>query len=56
MPDALPVLGFVTLQRFAELCWSVRNEKHLRARGAQEVGARHYPFMVALHALWLAGL
>ncbi|HEY4862559.1 MAG TPA: isoprenylcysteine carboxylmethyltransferase family protein [Xanthobacteraceae bacterium] len=56
MPDALPVLGFVTFQRFAELCWSVRNEKHLRARGAQEVGARHYPFMVALHALWLAGL
>jgi methyltransferase len=56
MPDALPVLGFVTLQRLAELWWSARNERRLRARGAQEAGARHYPFMVALHALWLAGL
>ena len=56
MPDALPVLGFVTLQRLVELWWSARNEKRLRARGGYEVGARHYPFMVALHALWLAGL
>ncbi len=56
MPDALPVLGFVTLQRLVELWWSARNEKRLRARGAHEVGAGHYPFMLALHALWLAGL
>ncbi len=56
MPDALPVLGFVTLQRLVELWWSARNEQRLRARGAQEAGARHYPFIVALHVLWLAGL
>ena len=56
MPDALPVLGFVTFQRLAELWLSARNEKRLRARGAHETGAGHYPFMVALHALWLAGL
>ena len=56
MPDALPVLGFVTLQRLVELWWSARNERRLRARGAREAGARHYPFIVALHALWLAGL
>ena len=56
MPDALPVLGFVTLQRLLELAWSARNERRLRARGAFEAGAEHYPFMVALHALWLAGL
>ena len=56
MPDALPVLGLVTLQRLAELWWSARNEQRLRAQGAYEVGAEHYPFMVALHALWLAGL
>jgi len=56
VPDALPVLGFVTLQRLAELAWSARNERRLRACGAYEVGAGHYPFMVALHALWLAGL
>jgi methyltransferase len=56
VPDALPVLGFVTLQRLAELWWSARNERRLRARGAHEAGAGHYPFMVALHALWLVGL
>jgi methyltransferase len=56
VPDAFPVLGLVTLQRLAELWWSARKEKRLRARGGFEVGARHYPFMVALHALWLAGL
>jgi methyltransferase len=56
VPDALPVLGFVTLQRLVELWWSARNEKRLRARGAHEAGAGHYPFMLALHALWLAGL
>ena len=56
MPDALPVLGLVTLQRLGELWWSARNERRLRARGAYEAGAKHYPFMVALHALWLAGL
>ena len=56
MPDALPILGFVTLQRLVEPWWSAQNEKCLRARGAYEVGAGHYPFMVALHALWLAGL
>ena len=28
----------------------------LLARGAYEVGASHYPFMVAMHATWLAAL
>jgi methyltransferase len=56
VPDALPVLGFVTIQRLAELWLSSRNERRLRARGAYEIGAGHYPLMIALHALWLAGL
>jgi methyltransferase len=56
VPDAAYVLGFVTLQRLAELVWSARNERLLRARGAFEAGAAHYPFIVALHALWLGGL
>jgi methyltransferase len=56
VPDAAYVLGFVTLQRLAELAWSSRNEGRLRARGAYEAGAAHYPFMIALHALWLGGL
>jgi methyltransferase len=44
----------VGLQRLLELAHSRRNERRLRAMGAVELGARHYPFMVALHTLWLA--
>lgn len=36
-----------------ELRISRRNERRLLARGAVEAGRGHYPFMVALHALWL---
>lgn len=43
----------VAAQRLAELAVSRRNEAELRARGAVEVGAGHYPFMVALHAAFL---
>ena len=41
------------MQRVFELRLSCRNEKRLRARGAVERGRKHYPFMVALHVLWL---
>lgn len=43
----------VGIQRLLELGLSRRNERRLRARGAVERGRGHYPFMVALHALWL---
>ena len=56
MPEAKLILAFVTLQRLAELLISARNTSALRARGAYEVGAGHYPFMVTLHAAWLGGL
>jgi methyltransferase len=56
VPDALPILAFVTLQRLAELWLSERNTLQLRARGAYEVGAEHYPIMVALHSVWLGDL
>ncbi|WP_378943442.1 isoprenylcysteine carboxyl methyltransferase family protein [Paracoccus sp. R86501] len=46
-------LGFVLLQRGAELVIARINTRRLLARGAHEVGAEHYPFMVAMHALWL---
>lgn len=49
---ALVVL--VALQRLAELALSRRNERRLRSRGAVEAGAGHYPWMVALHAAFLA--
>jgi methyltransferase len=56
MPEAKIILAFVTLQRLAELLISARNTDALRARGAYETGAGHYPFMVSLHAAWLGGL
>jgi methyltransferase len=43
----------VAVQRLLELRYSRRNERRLRSLGAVERGARHYPAMVALHALWL---
>jgi methyltransferase len=53
---SVAVLAAVTLQRLAELVYSHRNEKRLRALGAIEHGARHYPAMVAIHASWLIAL
>lgn len=50
------VVGLVALQRLAELAWSRRNERKLRAAGAVEIGHGHYPFFVALHAGWLAAI
>jgi methyltransferase len=43
----------VGLQRLLELVVSRRNERLLRARGAIERGEKHYPLIVAMHALWL---
>jgi methyltransferase len=56
MRDAILLLGFVTLQRLFELVLSRRNEARLKLRGAVEVGANHYPFMVLLHAVWLGAI
>lgn len=49
----LALVGLVAIQRLAETARSRRHEKALRARGAQEFGAGHFPVMVALHTLWL---
>jgi len=46
-------VAFVAAQRLLELRYSRRNERRLRARGAVERGAGHYPWMVGIHALWL---
>ncbi len=50
------ILGAVTAERVAELALARRNTEALRRRGAVEVGAGHYPLIVALHAAWLGGL
>lgn len=56
MTAAVLILAFVTVQRLGELVLARRNTARLRARGAHEVGAAHYPLIVLLHAAWLAGL
>jgi methyltransferase len=49
-------MALVTVQRLAELAIDRRNTARLLAGGAFEVGAAHYPAIVALHALWIATL
>ena len=53
---AIAILGFVTLQRLVELRLADSNSRKLLAAGAREYGAGHYPFIVALHMVWLAAL
>lgn len=50
------IMLFVTLQRLSELIIARRNTSSLLAAGAHEVGASHYPVMVAMHTAWLAAL
>lgn len=50
------ILVLVMAQRFGELVLARRNTRRLLAEGAHEVGAAHYPLIVALHAAWLIGL
>ncbi len=56
MSLAVLVLLFVTLQRAGELVLARANTSGLLKRGGIEMGASHYPVMVALHASWLAAL
>ena len=50
------VLALVTMQRLGELVLARHNTARLLARGAIEVGASHYPLLVAMHAAWLTAL
>lgn len=53
---ALLFLAFLVLQRLSELAIARRNTARLLAQGAHEVGAGHYPLIVALHTAWLLAL
>jgi methyltransferase len=53
---ALCLLIFLVVQRLGELVLARRNTARLLAKGAYEVGAEHYPVMIALHVSWLAAL
>jgi methyltransferase len=50
------LIGFLVVQRLAELAYAQWNTARLRAAGGVEFGAKHYPFMVALHAFWVLAL
>jgi methyltransferase len=56
MGEGAWLVGFIALQRLAELVLANRNARGLLAEGGVEYGRGHYPFMVALHAVWLLGL
>src|SRR6201999_649033 len=49
-------IAFLVIQRFTELLISKRNEKWLLSQGAVEYGREHYPFIVALHILFIISL
>jgi methyltransferase len=53
---AVAILAYVTLERLAELLFAGRNTKRLKALGATEHGANHYPLIVTVHAAWLVTL
>jgi methyltransferase len=56
MSLATTILVLVTLQRLGELVLARRNTARLLARGAIEIGARHYPLLVSMHTAWLIAL
>lgn len=49
-------LGFIIAQRLSELVIARWNTARLLTKGAYEVGASHYPVMVAMHSAWIACL
>lgn len=49
-------ITFLIFQRFTELYISKRNEKWLLSQGAIEYGRKHYPYIVALHTLFIISL
>jgi len=49
-------LLFLITQRLSELYIASRNEKWLRSKGAVEYGEEHYPYIVALHTLFIISI
>ncbi|HKD47625.1 MAG TPA: isoprenylcysteine carboxylmethyltransferase family protein, partial [Rhizomicrobium sp.] len=50
---AYAIIFLVVLQRMGELVLANRNTRRLKAEGAVEIGAGHYPLIVFLHTAWL---
>lgn len=49
-------ITFIVLQRLSELIIARRNEKWLLSQGAIQYGREHYPFMIALHTLFIGAI
>ena len=56
MGEGAILIAFVVVQRFAELALAQANVRRLLAHGGVEFGGGQYPWIVALHAGWLACL
>lgn len=56
MGEGAWLVAFLLAQRLAELVLAQSNTARLRAKGAVEFGAAHYPLIILLHASWLIGL
>jgi len=54
--DFIVFITFFILQRISELFIAKRNEKWLLKQGAVEYGKAHYPFIVALHTLFIISI
>lgn len=53
---AYTIIALVVAQRLAELAYAQHNTRALLANGAVEIGSKHYPLFVALHAGWLLAI
>lgn len=49
-------IAVVVMQRIVELVVSARNRRRALAKGAREYGADHFPWLVAVHVLFILGL
>ena len=49
-------ISFFVLQRLSELYIARKNEKWLLEQGAVQYGQSHYPFIIALHTLFIVSL
>jgi methyltransferase len=49
-------ISFLILQRLSELFIASRNEKWLLSQGAVQYGQSHYPFIVAMHTLFIVSI
>lgn len=56
MSGWLGLLVWLVVQRLGELAWSARNTRRLKAAGAVEAGAAHYPLFFILRGGWIACL